>query len=1391
MNKLYTILLTVLMALAGSVHTWADAEDYSGKILSVGNTATSLEAGKWYFLYNLSTGRYVHEGEGNTLSLTATSPNGLEATDNLGYLVQLESAGEDNRYYLKTAIGNYYRSVNSTKNNGTEATTRSSSIYTITQLGDNAGHWSLRSNGMYYLQDDSGTLKGASSQGTAGSDRDWALREASFKELSGLTGNDYIRYVLNKGGLIRLTNRRMSNANLAQVGDVTQGTQAQESDLAQVWILTKNGDGYTLRNASTGSYLDSDDNFRKPSSSAVKMYIQASPNNTATSSYINLSTEANFDGNVCLNLNGDGTTLYKWTCQNDQGSDWSLTLVQNFTLEEVEAGLLAGSRYKTPQPGKYYRLQNQNYKNYMSEDISSHGVGCENLNEEKLAQYWTLVQVGSGYALKNMCTDRYLTRQGGALSRKYTTQEALPTAGFSLKRTDDETTFTYYVVDQGTVGLHCDQGSNVVGWYTTDISASTWGFEEVELTDEFIQKGHEALNKYTDLVANLGTYNEALSHLFQDKACTMLKEDIQALTDAQLEANTDYMALTDEMKAMVMKVKNNTWQVYTRDNGYSRDFEKFFRVRDDYKVYSNYDKMAWNEYAGMSNAFGKLSGPTGIVGKTGDIIYIYVDEEPSVDCTLQAEVVTDSPSPGDRQTGTTTNLHAGLNAVILGESSTLYIFYQLDDPEKYLADYPDMKIHIEGGELQGYFDLTRGMTNEDWMLLREKLLDKNNIVNMKGDHIVHVMRNDLVQQALNDCGNEMEGVVRVWSKFVQCEEDLMGFQEDLKGRFRNIWNAFSIDHSYMYATTYGTYYENSTLSTVLNYNTITTSGGAIWGPSHEMGHNHQACLNIVGATEVSNNLFSNVNVYLLGVSTTRGTAVHDTFNSFAQGASWFDMDIWEQTRFYYQLYLYYHVQGHKPDFYPTLFKMLRQDPIRKRSNDYDASLVNGDGQTVGGYKSYGKDDYLHMAKKMCDAAGEDLSEFFEVNGMFVPVNNRYIGDYSDYWITTTQQDIDEAKAYMHRYPKAGNICFIDDRVKPSPVLKDSPLEGRSTSEFRVDYENDETRRIGYSDVGQYSDFVDDYTTSGYYYTTTYSQGVTTYRMYGTGAVGFKVYDSTGKLVFLSNKTSFSIPTDIAAKLGDDFRIVAAEGNGYDVLVPYAPARYRGEMTAYYAGSTTPHTLYYYGTGEDAESRISELPANSIAYVKPGQNSRLQPTASLLSQTNVVDGDMNAQSLVIDGNKPFYIPTAFTAHNVTFTKSGEGHQALNLPFNLHEGYEGVIMDGKLNTLVETAVAGTPVVVNGKTSLTAKETEVTTGTFTASEGGYVLNAEGTDVVASEGTNSPFTYVWDHSFVVDTTAINDILESDQEGRTEVYDLQGRRLVYVAQPGIYIVNGKKTLVK
>lgn len=1389
MKNSIKLVLASLLAVFGAVSSLAQTSEFAGKIINVGGNATTLEAGQWYVLYNPYSSSFTLEGASNTLGVSTTSPNNGDALSNAGYLVQLEETGTTGKYYLKSGLGNYYCNVTTSKNNGTDPTAVGKYIYTIAQFSTSTpGHWSLRSNNLYYLQNNGGTLMGASSKGNLGGDRDWVFRTVTFSDLSNLTGKAYVNYVLSSKNIVRITSRRNQNIRLSDNGTNTEGAGKNDNTFAQVWLLNKAGSGYTLRNAATGRFLNDDDNFRTPSTASNTIYVQFSPNNGTDDAYINLSEKEDFSGNVSLNLGNNGTTLFKWNCQGDQGCDWSIALVENYTMQEVEDNLLAQSGLFEPQAGKYYRIKNTNASNYINENISANVLNCEAKDADKLSQYWTLVPASGGrWNLQNLCTQRYIAQQNGTLSTQYRTTTS-KNATFAIQRTGDATMLTYYIVDSGSVGLHRSSNNNVVGW-NTNADASVWGFEEVELTDEFIENGRSQLTAYTDLMARLNTYKTALGNLFQDNACTILKDEIQALTDEELAANEDFATLNDDMKQMVLKVKNNTWQSYTSSTGYTREgFEKFFRVRDDFNVYSHYQKMSWNEYTGMSYSYGKLSGPTGIVGKAGDIIYIYVDEDPSPDCLLQAEVVVDSNSPGDHQTGTVTSLHRGLNVVLMSAASTLYIFYQLGDPEKYLADYPAAKIHIEGGQLQGYFDYTRGMTNDDWTLLCEKLLDRSDILNLKCDRIVFAMLKNLVVNATGKKG-EMEGLMRIWNNFVECEEDLMGFKEDLKGRFRNVWNAFSVNHGYMYASTFGTYYSDGTISTVMNYNTLTSSGGAIWGPSHEIGHNHQACFNIVGATEVSNNLFSNVNVFLHGVSTTRGTTVTKTLEDFARGTGWFGMTIWEQTRFYYQLYLYFHAQGHKPDFYPTLFKLLRQDPIRKRSSTYDASLVNGDGETVGGYISYGKQDYLHMAKKMCDAAQLDLSEFFEVNGMFVPYNKFYVGDYADYWVTTTEQDIEEAKAYMRRYPKAPSICFIDDRIKPSASIANGPFEGKPRGEYRVDYDNEVS--IGYADVGQWSDFVDEYQTNGYYYGTTTSSGATTYTIYGSGAIGFKIYDSEGNLVYLSNKKKFTIPSYVQPKLQGGFKIVACEANGYEVLVPYGPSLYRGEMTAYYEGNPTPHTLYYYGTGTSAKSDMSPLPANSIAYVKPGQTAKRQPTEELLANVNVVGPDSIAQSLIINGDKPFYIPTEFKAQNLSFTKSGEGQQALCLPFNSYP-IAYITDDGEVhdNTDFKGAIsAGSPVIFNLSLnySLPAYDDTVYAGTYGETESGYIYNPAGGGSYVFAENISPFTYVWD-----EPNGIEDIkgLKDTKAPADGIYNIAGQR---VSKPmkGLYIVGGRKVIVK
>lgn len=251
-------------------------------------------------------------------------------------------------------------------------------------------------------------------------------------------------------------------------------------------------------------------------------------------------------------------------------------------------------------------------------------------------------------------------------------------------------------------------------------------------------------------------------------------------------------------------------------------------------------------------------------------------------------------------------------------------------------------------------------------------------------------------------------------------------------------------------------------------------------------------------------------------------------------------------------------------------------------------------------------------------------------------------------------------------------------------------------------------------------------------------------------------------------------------------MVACEANGYEVLVPYGPALYRGEMTAYYEGDQTPHTLYYYGTGTAGKSIMNPLPANSIAYVKPGQSAKRQPTEELLANVNVVGPDSTAQSIVIDGDKPFYIPGDFTAETLSFTKSGEGYQALRLPFDTQASLGLVDVDGPADELPDgTVSAGLPALFQGKVSISEQDRTINAGTFTETESGYVY--DGTSFVYAENI-SPFTYVWEEG-----SGISDLKENaDGQGSAKdgIYNLAGQRVSKPAN-GLYIVGGKKVLVK
>ena len=268
-----------------------------------------------------------------------------------------------------------------------------------------------------------------------------------------------------------------------------------------------------------------------------------------------------------------------------------------------------------------------------------------------------------------------------------------------------------------------------------------------------------------------------------------------------------------------------------------------------------------------------------------------------------------------------------------------------------------------------------------------------------------------------------------------------------------------------------------------------------WCVNHECGHNNQGAINLEGGTEVSNNLFSNVVRFLDGLVTSVGNPLSIVMDEYAQHTPFFVRPVDSQLRMYYQLYLYYHQARKNTSFYPNLFKALRDDPLTLWTNNNNSALK--------------------FVRKVCEVAGEDLTDFFTAWGFFEPFSDMSIEDYGQHTMTVTQADINSTLAEIDQYPDNNTILFIEDRADYVPTTDFLTTAGN----HRRDSE-----KVGQcGELGQFTDYSAATSQSGNY---TFLQADSLYAMSGTGGIGFLILDENGKFVYAANSLNFCIPSSI-------------------------------------------------------------------------------------------------------------------------------------------------------------------------------------------------------------------------------------------------------------------------
>ncbi len=813
------------------------------------------------------------------------------------------------------------------------------------------------------------------------------------------------------------------------------------------------------------------------------------------------------------------------------------------------------------EAGKVYMFSNIMYTGKSMIATADARVAIATTNDADYNQLWYVSQVGSStYRLRNLGTGLYLN-SSKATSGAWTVinEDKLPGnttmkcskagSGYTLRASSDTNDHGY---------MHSNSSGVVVCW-NASAEASQWTLTEVAIDEATLESNWESLKEMNPTADQITAWNAALAALFKDKLCTQLADAYATYTTEQMKEDANYQVLSPTLQKMVLKMTvDGSWAEENAVAGkpaWDAEYAKRLRVQM-IEPYCNKESAA--QGLGMQ-AHTNLNNPLGLYANNHQVLYIFVEGEIKTGSTLYLATWQGHGKPGNGY-DEGLQLKEGLNILpIYGDMLTgcvNYVVQTFNSAAGYgnkstvrkLSDYDNIKIHVEGGYVNGFFNLMgdelwgEGDDNADWdyyaarashidftmlgkyMTLQFPLEDKDCVdegggIN-KGMKTLLTGKN-IAKQSLQEWDNVMlqermlmgvaskadvDAANAKWKSPYSGKDEVIshtgGLTDGLACNYDDYYNvhglAFGVPTGYMYGSWDHSGYNYNTMESVIV--TMITDAGSHWGPGHEIGHQHQQPFTLNGLTEVTNNLFSNVVVWYFGKSTSRVNGDQGNLENVAMafntpGGDFYTNNIWALTHMYYRLFMYYHLLGHNTAFYPRLYELMRQEPMQR------------------GYEQSGKYGMLHFYKQACIAAGEDLTEFFRAHGVLTPMTDRMVGDYSNSNYNSPQADIDAAIETVKKMNLKENLAplFINDgtgqKMLGSTGQELSLFDGFTTSE-----------------VGNYAYF---YEPAGAH-TYTVSEGFVT--LEGTGGIGYLVRNADGEIMAFANKKKMQISDEVALML---------------------------------------------------------------------------------------------------------------------------------------------------------------------------------------------------------------------------------------------------------------------
>lgn len=362
---------------------------------------------------------------------------------------------------------------------------------------------------------------------------------------------------------------------------------------------------------------------------------------------------------------------------------------------------------------------------------------------------------------------------------------------------------------------------------------------------------------------------ESQFNMFADDICSELKPDVN---QAAIDTITNPF-----IKMLAQNIFNNK-------------YDKNYRVAQ-YPCHLSPTTQSEN-WGAPGKLYDQIAGVTGINFKSHSTQAVAVSGIPD-DMDVQLKVVAwyvgrvgSNFDGGDPHT-TTYTLRNGINILKYDYDydGLAYIsYYSTDDPN----NHPNIKVHFLNGQINGY--LSADKTNEE---MHELCQNAPNIcMDLLGSKVHSVWTTKGVEginsKGLAGACKASDGTSLGYIQYINLLDSLVAWEHRLLGLEKynrlpdNRTMAYVNFTYYMFQGSFGVSFHVDQENRVLNCNTLMyNDDDAIWGLSHEWGHQHQMtpyfCWS--GQGECTNNMNSCYNVLHMGYKTNHATRISDQWTN--------------------------------------------------------------------------------------------------------------------------------------------------------------------------------------------------------------------------------------------------------------------------------------------------------------------------------------------------------------------------------------------------------------------------------------------------------------------------------------------------------------------------------